>query len=216
MFLLRLVCVRGRELRVGRAPRVCAKVSLHTRVVPTKHTSCGRQGPSGTRPMHAHGHSSLYSSEAKRTRLWCAAERERRGHDRAHLEGLVRLRRACTCAQRGARAPADRPGVAGLRRASCAPASPASHPVRPHRTAAATRRTQQASTATTRDCARRVKARGAEPAGCSAERSLSRQRPRGAGPNGRRSRATKFLAQCTAAARPSCAPPAVRGQAQQQ
>ena len=32
-----------------------------TRVVPTKHTSCGRQGPSGTRPMHAHGHSSLYS-----------------------------------------------------------------------------------------------------------------------------------------------------------
>ena len=137
VFLL-LSCVRGRELRVGRAPRVCAKVSLHTRVVPTKHTSCGRQGPSGTRPMHAHGHSSLYSSEAQRTRLWCAAERERRGHDRAHLEGLVRLRRACTCAQRGARAPADRPGVAGLRRASCAPASPASHPVRPHRTAAAT------------------------------------------------------------------------------
>ena len=42
---------------------------------------------------------------------------------------------------------------------------------------------------------RRVKARGAEPAGCSAERSLSRQRPRGAGPNGRRSRATKFLAE---------------------
>ena len=58
---------------------------------------------------------------------------------------------------------------------------------------------------------RRVKARGAEPAGCSAERSLSRQRPRGAGPNGRRSRATKFLAHAgTAAARPSCAPPAVR------
>ena len=60
---------------------------------------------------------------------------------------------------------------------------------------------------------RRVKARGAEPAGRSAERSLSPQRPRGAGPNGRPSRATKFLAHCgrppvlrsSSGARPSAA-----------